>query len=99
MIQIGKLACDTTLDEARDYANIIYGLSDLETKIKLKCWVHFCECRHEGGKKSISFDDFQNVANNDYYLMTLRSMLIDCSELGGVRHCIQVILRSNRLAS
>lgn len=99
MVQIGKLACDTTLDEARDYANIIYGLSDVETKIKLKCWVHFCEGRHKGGKKSISFYDFENVAEKSYYLMTLRSMLIDCSDLGGMKACMQVILHKNRLVS
>lgn len=99
MLHIESLPCETSLDEARDYANIIYQFSDVETKIKLRCWIHFCECRHEGGKKGISFNDFLNVAENEHYLGFLRSMLIDCSDLGGVKACIAIILGNESLAS
>lgn len=81
-----------SLDEAKEYYNAVYGKASDANKIRLKCWLYYCECREKGGKHSIPFDQHRKTLKAVDYLSHVRGRTIDCSDMGGYDKAVDVVI-------
>lgn len=73
-----------SLADATSYFNKTYRSSCDDIKIKLKCWLYYSECRAEGNKMTLPFNEYVKVVGLTEYLEYVRKYVIDCSDIGGV---------------
>lgn len=71
--------------------NRLYPMSAEVTKVQLKCWLYYCECRARGGKDALPFPAFKKYMRAVDYIDMLNGMIIDCSDLGGVARAKDLI--------
>jgi hypothetical protein len=81
-----------TLAEAKSYYNDLYAFVNDITKVKLKCWLNYCEGRSEGSKVSMTFTNYINRMKLSDYLQLVRTFVVDCSDIGEVEKVSKLIL-------
>lgn len=80
-----------TLKEALSYKEQYYPTANDMQKIQLKCWIYYCQGRESGGKKSYDFFNYTHKVSELDYLLYIKSMVIDCHDIGGHSKAIQTI--------
>jgi hypothetical protein len=74
---------EVSLEEAKETIESNYAKANTVTKIKLKCWLYYCESRNEGGKNGIPFNTYSKMMDYDHYYLMVKGCTIDVSDLGG----------------
>lgn len=72
-----------TLGEAKEMIRAHYPKVNDVTKLKLKCWLYYCEGRNEGGKDSLPFNQYLQMVSYTQLIEMIRGCVIDVSDLGG----------------
>ena len=85
-----------SLDEAREEYSRLYSIVNDATKIKLKCWLYYCESRNEGGKKAMPFGQYKRMITSADCMSFVRGMIIDCSDIGGYERAKEIIANNMR---
>lgn len=85
-----------TLQEAKDRFRMLYTGVDDFTRIKLKCWLYYCESRAKGSKLCIPFSTYVFHMGESDYLSMVGGYTIDCSDIGGVKKSLDLISESYR---
>jgi hypothetical protein len=80
-----------SLAEAEARFRVLYHSVDDMTKVKLKCWLYYCESRAKGGKLCIPFGVYIFHMGEADYLSMVRGYTVDCSDIGGIKKVSDVI--------
>lgn len=88
-----------SLADATSYFNRVYKNSCDDIKIKLKCWLYYSECRSEGNKMTIPFNEYVKMVGLTEYLEYVRKYIVDCSDIGGVDKASYVLWLSDDTTS
>jgi hypothetical protein len=83
-----------TVEDAKKDAEAMFAhrINDM-TKIKLKCWIAYCEYarREENQKQAMQFDVYCNIVAPYTYMGHINSGEINCDDIGGKEAAILIV--------
>lgn len=82
-----------TVEDAKNDSERIYNKVNNMTKIKLKCWIAYCEYaeREENKENAIQFDAYCNIVSPFTYIGHIESGEINCDDIGGKEIAIGIV--------
>jgi hypothetical protein len=80
-----------SIEKAVHQFDQLYNQVNDMTKIKLKCWLYYCQSRAKGAKTGLSFDNYQRYMQPLDYISMVRGICVDTSDLGGVEPSVAII--------
>ena len=82
-----------SVEDAKKESESIYNKVNDMTKIKLKCWIAYCEYarKEENKKTAMKFEVYCNIVSPCTYIGHIESGEINCDDIGGKEKAISIV--------
>lgn len=82
-----------TVEDAKKESESIYNKVNDMTKIKLKCWIAYCEYarREENEETAMKFEAYCNIVSPFTYIGHIESGEINCEDIGDKETAIAIV--------
>jgi hypothetical protein len=69
----------------------LYNQVNAVAKIKMKCWLYYCQGRASGGKLCVTFDVYDSHMRAVDYIEMVRGLCVDVSDIGGLDNAVIIL--------